>query len=51
MKKIVILALLVSGTGVLSSAVLLSPKKVEQPLATTFIKGNNGFKRDLAVAD
>jgi hypothetical protein len=51
MKKIILLAMLVSGTGVLSSAVLLSPKKVDQPLATTFIKVNNGFKKDLAVAD
>lgn len=51
MKKIILLALLVSGTEVLSSAVLTSTKKVDQPLHATFIKVDNGFKRDLAVAD
>lgn len=51
MKKIILLALLASGTGVLSSAVLLSPKKAEQPIATSFIKNDHGFKKDLAFAD
>ncbi|WP_184550380.1 hypothetical protein [Mucilaginibacter sp. FT3.2] len=51
MKKIILLAVLVSGTGVLSSAVLLSPKKVEQPQAARFVRVDNGFKKDLANAD
>lgn len=51
MKKFILLALLVSGTGVLSSTVLVSPKKAEQPMATSIIINNNGFKKDLGVAD
>ncbi|SEO98115.1 hypothetical protein [Mucilaginibacter sp. OK283] len=51
MKKLTLLTLLVASTGVLSSAVLISQKKVEQPQAAGFIKVDSGFKKDLANAD
>jgi hypothetical protein len=51
MKKIILLTLLAASTGVLSSAVLVSQKRVEQPQAATFIKVDSGFKKDLANAD
>jgi|EndMetStandDraft_4_1072995.scaffolds.fasta_scaffold17498_5 hypothetical protein len=51
MKKIALLTLLVASTGVISSAVLVSQKKIEQPQAASFIKVDSGFKKDLANAD
>jgi len=51
MKKLTLLTLLVASTGVLSSSILISQKKVEQPQAASFIKVDSGFKKDLANAD
>jgi len=51
MKKLLLIVLFASGTGVLSSTVLRSEKKVEQPMATGFLKTESGFRRDLGMAD
>jgi hypothetical protein len=52
-KNILLITLLVTSTGVLSSAVLVSQKqkKAEEPMVIGFVKNDHGFKRDLGVAD